>query len=622
MRSASLSLTQSPNPLQVQFQLFVVFLLLMVVLLTHGQSLRGEFLLDDTVSILENPSIRSLTSLGTVIRGDKFTTVAGRPVLNLSLALNYAFGGVRPSGYHLFNYGVHTAAAFFLFCLLRRILATFTLTKEAAVTLAFATSVLWCVHPLTINGVSYIVQRAESMTSLCYLAAMWGFVKGVQTSKQRWFIVSISAAWLGSLTKETIATVPATVIALDVLVMTRDWRQAFRSHWAIYFGLMSSWIPLALCMSLSQSREGTVGFGKGISLLGHCQTQVWAVAHYLCLIAWPQPLVFDYGPEFVVTDAQQLLTAAVVLTAFLLLLLWLVIRHSPLAFPGVAFCLLLAPTSAVPIVTQTVAEHRMYLASVCGIVWIVLALYWAFNRLHLFSSASLARQHFVLGMVLVPLALTLATRSIQHTKLFLTEESIWTDTLLKHPTNQRAYYTLAFNKSKSKGGSSAALRLCDQGIALQGPLTRHLYEVRGTVRAELKQLELAYDDFSRAIAMNPEIIDDRYHRAAILRDLGRFDEALDDLNEARRIDPANLNTDLVLGSIHAEQGELDQALECFDRLLTKAPNHVAARRRRAALYAMLNRWTDASQEIRRLQQEGRRIDEQLVHEVDRHLVNR
>jgi Tfp pilus assembly protein PilF len=597
-----------------------VVLFVVAVCITHGRSFRGEFVFDDTGAILDNPSIRTLTSLKSVMFDNKFTTVAGRPLLNLSLAVNYAIGGRHPVGYHLFNYLVHAAGAYVLFSLLRRLLKMFDQTSDFSEMLALVISLLWCVHPLTVNGVSYIVQRGESMASFCYLAVLWSFVKGIQSSQRRWFLVSVSAAWLGSLTKEIIATVPLTVIALDLLVVTRDWRLAIRNHWRVYLALMTSWIPLALCMSASRDREASVGFAMGISLQEHIQTQAWAVAHYLSLIVWPNPLVFDYGPEFTVTDPQQLAIAASLVAGYLLLTVWLVVRRSPLAFPCVAIVLLLGPTSVIPIVTQTVAEHRMYLASACGITWIVLVLFLGMKRLRGFATLPPVAQRLAIFVACIPMVLALGLLTAQRSKVFLTADSIWNDTLQKQPTNQRSYLNLGHSALEVRGDHSEALRMYGRAIEVNGPLTRHAYEVRGELQRKLGQIEAALDDFSHAIALHPDIIEDRYHRASILRDLRRFDEAIRDLDEARRIDPKNRTTDLLVGSVYAASEKLLPAFEIFDRLLAQDSQYVAARRRRAELYVRLNRWDEAQRDISHLQKAQHPIDSKLLNAMKNHLA--
>ncbi|MBC7822229.1 MAG: hypothetical protein IAG10_35540 [Planctomycetaceae bacterium] len=600
----------------------VALAFLLLVSITHGRSLRGEFILDDTGAIRDNPSIRSLSSLPDVLLKGRFTSVVGRPLLNLSLAVNYACGQLNPVGYHLFNYCVHTANAVLLFCLLSRIFLMFARTRSAASLLALSVSGLWCVHPLTINGVSYVVQRAESMASFFYLVVLWAFVKGTQTARTRWFFVSVAAGWLGSLTKEIIATVPLTLIALDVLVVTRDWRQAVHRHWRVYLGSMSCWIPLAICMYSSQNRERTVGYGMGIALWDHVQTQVWAAARYLQLMVWPDPLIFDYGALYVMSDLQQVLMATILVGAFLIILSWRLARRSVMAFPGLAICLILAPSSVVPIVTQTVAEHRMYLASACGITEIVLVIFLACSRVRPSGVAETKWNRLVIGVVVTPILLTFCILTTQRTLVLRTRQSIWTDTARKQPTNQRALFGAAYAIGIKNGDLTEAIRLCNQAIAIKGPFTRHALEVRGGLHAKLGKKEQAVDDFSRAIALEPNLIDNLHERASLLCELGRYHEALKDLDEARRIDPANVTTDGVLGTVYAACGERARALECFDRLLAKEPNHVAARHHRVSIYVQLNRWDDASQEIHRLQQEGRRIDQQLVNEVDRHFTQR
>ena len=47
-------------------------------------------------------------------------TVTGRPLLNLSLAINYAISGLNVWSYHAVNFGVHVFAALLLFGILRR----------------------------------------------------------------------------------------------------------------------------------------------------------------------------------------------------------------------------------------------------------------------------------------------------------------------------------------------------------------------------------------------------------------------------------------------------------------------------------------------------------------------
>src|SRR5687767_414590 len=90
-------------------------LLALAALAAYSNSFQGEFLFDDQPSIVENRSIRSLWPMGPVLWPPRDgSTVEARPLLNLSLALNYAWGGLNVGGYHAVNLVVHVLAGLVL----------------------------------------------------------------------------------------------------------------------------------------------------------------------------------------------------------------------------------------------------------------------------------------------------------------------------------------------------------------------------------------------------------------------------------------------------------------------------------------------------------------------------
>src|ERR1035438_1270270 len=99
------------------------------------------------------------------------TSASGRPILNLSLAANYAVGGTAVWGYHAVNLAIHVLAGLTLFGIVRRTFAP--RTGAAAVFVAFLAALLWALHPLQTESVTYIVQRAESLMGLFYLLTLY-----------------------------------------------------------------------------------------------------------------------------------------------------------------------------------------------------------------------------------------------------------------------------------------------------------------------------------------------------------------------------------------------------------------------------------------------------------------
>jgi hypothetical protein len=104
-----------------------------------------------------------------------------RPVVQLSLALNHALGHLNVHFYHLFNVAIHILAGLTLFGVTRRTLLLPSVQSRwtaNASGLGFAVSLLWLLHPLQTQSVTYIVQRAESLMGLFYLLTLYGLVRG------------------------------------------------------------------------------------------------------------------------------------------------------------------------------------------------------------------------------------------------------------------------------------------------------------------------------------------------------------------------------------------------------------------------------------------------------------
>jgi hypothetical protein len=165
----------------------VVAVFAALALLAYHNTFSVPFVFDDIPTIQENASIRSLAALGEVLMPNQAggVTTSGRPVVNLSFALNYALSGYRVWTYHVVNLAIHFGAALCLFGLVRRTLRTPRLVArfgDAADVLALGIAGLWLLHPLQTESVTYIVQRAESLVSLFYLLTLYAFVRGAGRS--------------------------------------------------------------------------------------------------------------------------------------------------------------------------------------------------------------------------------------------------------------------------------------------------------------------------------------------------------------------------------------------------------------------------------------------------------
>jgi len=212
--------------------------------LAYSNSLSGPFVYDDQLSIVENRYIRQLSSPTRVLFPERELPVAGRPLVNVSFAINYAMGGLEVRGYHVWNVATHILCALLLFGIVRRTLNLASLQSRFAGTstdLAFAAALIWMLHPLNTEAVDYLTQRTELMMGLFYLATLYAAIRAYASPRAAfWQTASVLSCALGMACKESMATAPSwSLRTMRSLSSIRSKRQC---------------APAGVCMRLSRRR--------------------------------------------------------------------------------------------------------------------------------------------------------------------------------------------------------------------------------------------------------------------------------------------------------------------------------------------------------------------------------
>jgi tetratricopeptide (TPR) repeat protein len=513
----------------------------------YANSLSGGFVFDDTPAIVDNPHIRTLWPLTRSMSAPPEVTVSGRPTAAFSLALNYAFAALDVRGYHAFNLAIHLAAALALFGVVRRTLLSPAMRdrfSRAATPLAFVVALLWVVHPLQTESVSYIVQRVESLMGLFYLLTLYCAIRAWDANgkaSRRWGTAAIVACALGMGSKEVMVSAPLIVVLWDAIFWTGaralgPGPGAFlRGRWPLYAGLASTWVILALLVYFER-RGQSVGFGlEGWTPWTYLLTQSDVIVHYLLLAIAPLSLVIDYGwprvtafaavwPEFLVLSLALAATIAGLL------------RRHALGFAGAAFFLPLAPSSSVlPIVTEIAAEHRMYLPLAAIAATVVIGMYVVATRVMPSGAARRALRFAAIGAVAAAaIALGLLTR--QRNLDYVSQDALWRDAVEKRPSNVRARVTYGLELLKQRRYTEAETQL---------------------------RAAVALDESSAPAQLNLGVV---------LASAGKFDEGIARLERALALDPANTQIYGNLGEAYAAQGQFVPAVKYFLLALETRPD--------------------------------------------------
>ena len=227
--------------------------------LAYANSFAGRFIFDDR-AILEDISIRQLWPPWTAMLSP--TNVA-RPVVGLTFAINYAISGLEVWSYHLVNLLIHLLAALALFGIVRRALVSERLRGRfgaASVWLAAAVAVIWAVHPLQTQAVTYIVQRGESLMGLMYLATLYAVIRAAETASRRWIVAAVISCAIGMATKPVMATAPIIALLFDVIFVAGSLKVALRRRWGLYAALAATWGIMAATIAAPTPADWSVGF--------------------------------------------------------------------------------------------------------------------------------------------------------------------------------------------------------------------------------------------------------------------------------------------------------------------------------------------------------------------------
>jgi len=565
----------------------------------YANSFGGAFQFDDIPAIVDNPTLHHLWPPSAPLTPPTGAlTVSGRPLLNLSFALNYAISAYRTWSYHALNLAIHIAAALTLFGIVRRTLADRDEPLRRGVAAdgkALVIALIWAVHPLTSESVTYIVQRAESLASLLYLLTLYGFIRssragalqasagGKQDVRPRgggrigrpeeggagqarsglWLGLSVGACLLGTAVKEIVVSAPLAVLLYDRTFVAGGWASAWKARKTYYLCLAATWLPLVgMVASTGWNRGATSGFGVGISPLSYWLTQGEAMIRYLGLCFWPHPLAIDYGPTFAPRWLECVL-CALVFAAFLGTAAGAV-RGRPWAFLASLCFVILAPTSVIPGILQFVAEHRMYLPLAAVVSGAVLSIDVAAR----WFPAGRAKTTVLMGLLAVVLS-GLGIATANRNRDYQDDLVLWLDDIAHRPQSALSQANVG-QALLTRGRVAEAIPYCVQALVLD-PMKPTPHYNLGLAYEHIDRLADAVREFALAAWINPKMVQAKYREGLLLTRLKRPAEAEPILREALAAEPEFAGARASLGVALSAEGRAREAIAEFEHSLRLDP---------------------------------------------------
>ena len=537
----------------------------------------------DDVSIRDSAyvHVKTLSQLFTVL----VLEGTDRRVGYFTFALNFYLGGLDTFGYHLTNILIHILNGWLIFWLIRKTLMLPRVRATAfapgaeqapeaeavarrAWTIAFFSALIWLVHPVQIQAVTYIVQRLASLSVLLVLISLALYLSGrLRTDRSRYLFYggSALAGLLGMGVKQTAAMFPFLIFLYELYFFHESPWRALKRRWA--WAVLLAVLPVGILVAYmgptfwEKLQAGYAGrdFTMGQRLLSGARVTFY----YLSLIAWPLPsrLTVDY--DFPVSSSLwQPPTTLPSVIAILALVGWALATASSrrlLSFSMLWFLGNLVPESTI-MPLDLVFEHRLYLASLGPIAAATAFVVQALS----------ARRTWLAALLLSLAAATLAVWTYQRNEVWTDPVRLWSDNLQKSPGKARVHGNLG--KALLDAGRYQEAAAEFETVLTLNPAFLGAYNSLAVIYIDhLKQYDRATQYLRAALERNPNYPDAYLNLGVIALNERRLGDAIQALTKVLELDPQNLLGHYNLAACYVNLRDFPKPFEILDRGLAYWP---------------------------------------------------
>lgn len=571
-------------------KLIVLIILICVGTLIYCNTIHYPFAFDDRGVIVDSKYIKS---------NEPFANVFQQRYLGIiSFALNYKINKLDTFGYHLVNILIHLLNAFLIYLIFRElaILSRHKIFAENNSLIAFLIALLFLVHPIQTQAVTYIVQRFTSLAALFTYLSLWCFIKFRQSIpvKYSYYVVSLLSALCAYKTKENTATLPLLLAVVELLFFrnSSDTRKR-RVLYLIPFLLLTLVIPLSfihinksIAYLMGEVKEKTYET-RTVTRMEYLLTEQKVIVTYMRLLIFPVKQSVDY--YFLLS--HSLFEAKTLFSFIFLIFLFIyalsVTRKYTLFAFGILwfFIFLLVESSVIPI-TDVIFEHRIYLSSAGFIAALVSILFYLFGQ----SKRTLAVS------IIIIIAIILSFATFKRNEVWKDGISLWRDAASKYPLNLRCHLNYGCALAESERFDDAIQEL--ELVFRLDPDNINYYYIKGHTNLAFSYLrkgmtDLALKEYNIALQIEPGSPKNYGFLASIYMEKGDLNEALRILQKGKSIDDTDSMINGMLGDIYCQQGDLDTGLNFFTKALEKEPDFLNGHLYLAFCYLKHNRMNDA-----------------------------
>jgi protein O-mannosyl-transferase len=576
-----------------------------ITVAVYWNSLSNDFVnMDDLDLIVRNRHIKALTweTVKTIFTPG--AVGAYQPVRTLSYAIDYHFWKLNPTGYHLTNIACHLLNVWLIFLIVRAL--------RQPMFLAGVTALLFAVHPVHVEAVTWLSGRRDVLSGLFVLLALYAYIRcrapsaaTTRATRMLWYLLAVGACCLGLLSKAVAVITPALLVVYDGIFgvpAESRWRQRL-GHIARSLGYYAPFAAAAagfLAVFITTSRASGVARAgyHGDGRLTTFWTMLRVLAEYVYQLLAPTNLSVTYGIRTMPTPWHPAFLAAVLTLAGMAVLAIVAWKRAPIITFGVIWwALALLPVANIIPIAVVKADRYLYLPSIG--VFVILA--WACDQgwRKIGSIEYPGRKRLAQGLYVIIIAALLtpyAWLTIRRNADWLNSETLWNATLDTHPDSPIALNNLGLVYAE-RGDYERAINLYQYLLWKHPQQDRieRVYANLGNASADAGLLEVAFDAYQQALNVNPAYVEAYLGLARLNTGARDYAGAARIYEIALELEPNNERARVEFGKLRFIEGQYDAAIALFQAVLANNPYAIAAYNGLGLCYANTGRDDQAYQ---------------------------
>jgi tetratricopeptide (TPR) repeat protein len=563
----------SPKPASTKI-LFGGVLICAAIFLAYSNSFQCPFIFDDAHVIWNYTGKTVIEALLTGLR----------PVFTATFLLNQIVSADAMWGWHFVNICFQALSALVLFGLVRRTLLLESVGghfKDSAFTISLLSALIWALHPVHAQAVTYVTQRGETMVCLFMFLLLYCMLRAEASFRHRlrWHALAFLCCCLGLGSKEAMISALPVAVLFDRSYLSGSFKEIWRKNKFLYTSISAIYVFSLLFLMIKGNPLDYLDNDYGIERCSYLLTETEVILHYLKNSFCPLWLCFDYDWP-IRSRFSEVVIPAVLVSFLLVLTIWAWIKYPKAAFPGIFFFLCLAPRSSLLMRPDACVDYRMCMP----LAGLVILTVFVFFKIISFPSGKKTINgtgygRFA-GLSIPAMAIiSLLFLTYAQNQLYSDPILLWMDTVARSPANDRALNYLGIELVK-RNRLDEAKKYFLKSLSIR-PANPMVMNNLATILKNQGELAAATSHYGKAL----EILSRQNMKKAIVRDnyamllcntaeidlaSGRDEAALGKIEKALGLSENNTDVNLIAGKYFLARGNKEKALRCFTKAQSSA----------------------------------------------------